>query len=297
MAVASRSRQDKLFDFMNYCILTVALVLVLYPIYFIIIASISNPNLVSAGRVLFWPKEITMEGYQRIINYPRLWVGYKNTILYAVIGTTINLTLTLTAAYSLSRKDLKGRNLIMGFLVFTMLFSGGLIPRYLLIMDLGMLNTIWAMVIPNAVGVWNVIIAKTFFQTTLPEEMLEAAVIDGCSNTNFFVRIVLPLSPAIIAVLALFYGVGHWNAFFDALIFLRDQKLYPLQIILREILISTQLLGSGMFSDGEIAAEQARIAESIKYGVIIIASVPILVFYPLLQKYFVKGVMIGAIKG
>ncbi len=290
------SAQDALFDAANYVILSLALLAVLYPLYFIVIASFSDPAYVNAGQVLLLPKGITFEGYARILAHAELWNGYRNTVFYTILGTTINVSLTLTAGYALSRKDLAGRRLVTRLLVFTMLFQGGLIPRYLLVKNLGMTNTIWAMVIPNAVTVWNLIIARTFFQSTIPDEMLEAAVMDGCSTTRFFFRIVLPLSPAIIAVLTLFYGVGHWNAFFDALIFLRNKKLYPLQIILRDILIAAQLQNE-MVSDAESIEEKMRVAETIKYGVIIFASIPVLILYPFLQRYFVKGVLIGAIKG
>lgn len=296
MSVVASSKQDRIFDVFNYCILTIVLLLVLYPLYFISIASISNPDLVNTGKVLLLPKDISFIGYERILNNTRLWLSYRNTILYTVLGTSINLSLTLPAAYALSRKNLDGRNILMALLVFTMLFGGGLIPTYLLVRSLNMVNTIWAMVIPNAVGVWNVIIARTFFQTTIPDELLDAAVVDGCSNTRFFIQIVLPLSKAIIGVLALFYGVGHWNSFFNALIYLRDFKLFPLQIVLRDILVSAQLQ-SDMMVDAETLAEQLRTADTIKYGVIIVSTLPILMFYPFIQRYFVKGVMIGSIKG
>lgn len=297
MAVMTRSREDKIFDFFNYLILTLFLLVVLYPLYFIVIASFSDPNQVNAGKVWLIPKDITLEGYERIFNDSNIWLGYRNTIFYTVMGTIINVVLTLTSAYALSRKDLYGRNFFMGMMVFTMMFGGGLIPRYLLIKDLGMLDTVWAMIIPNAVGVWNVIISRTFFQTTIPDELFEAATIDGCSNTRFFTRIVLPLSPALIAVMVLFYGVGHWNAFFDAMIYLKNSKLYPLQLILRDILIKNEMQSQMLMEDAETVAAQQRIAETIKYGVIIVASVPVMILYPFLQKYFVKGVMIGAIKG
>ncbi len=297
MALSTRLNTDKAFDIANCTILSIVLLIVLYPLYFILIASISDPNFVNLGRVVLWPRGITLDGYRRIFTDSQLWASYRNTILYTSTGTAINLALTTTAGYALSRKDLVGRNLVMGLLVFTMLFSGGLIPRYLLVRNLGLLNSIWAIILPHAVIVWNLIITRTFFQSTIPKELFEAALMDGCSNANFFAKVVLPLSPAILAVLVLFYGVFHWNAFFDALIFISNRDLHPLQLILRDILISaSQLQGMEMGFDAS-ADEQMMIAETIKYGVIIVASVPILVLYPFLQKYFVKGVMIGAIKG
>jgi putative aldouronate transport system permease protein len=290
------SRQDAIFSAITYSVLGLALVAVLYPLYFVVIASFSSPEMVNAGRVWLYPREITVDGYRRIVADERIWIGYRNTILYTIAGTAVNLVMTLPAAYALSRRDLLGRVLITSIFAVTMFFSGGLIPRYLLVRDLGMLNSVWAMVLPNAVIFWNLIVSRSFFQTTIPMELYEAAVMDGSTNTRFFVSVVLPLSQAIIAVMALFYGVGHWNGFFDALIFLRSRELVPLQIVLRDILITVQLQSS-MMDDAETASLMQRISEQIKYGVIIVATVPILMAYPFLQRYFVKGVMIGAIKG
>jgi putative aldouronate transport system permease protein len=293
-----RTKGDITFDFFNYTVMSIYALLVLYPLYFIIISSISDPNAVFSGEVWLWPKEITLEGYQRIFSESLIWTGYGNTILYAAAGTAISIMLTLTAAYPLSRPDFYGRNVIMVVFVFTMFFSGGLIRSYLLVKDLGMLNTIWAMVIPNAVSVLNIIIAKTFFETTIPSDLREAAFIDGCSNTKFFFKIVLPLSKPIIAVMVLFHVVGHWNGFFDALIYLNDETKYPLQLILRNILVENQVSNSAaMMMDVESYAAKQRVAELIKYGIIIVSTFPLLILYPFLQRYFVKGVMIGSIKG
>jgi putative aldouronate transport system permease protein len=291
-----RSKEDLIFDIVNVTILTLITIVILYPLYFIVIASISDPNSIYAGNVWFWPKGITFEGYIRIFKDNYIWLGYINTIVYTVLGTAVNIVLTLTAAYALSRKDLYGRNIFMLFLAFTMFFSGGLIPTYLVVKNLGMVNTIWAMIIPGAVSVWNIIVTRSFFESSIPNELLEAAIIDGCSNTKFFVDIVLPLSKPIIAVMILFYAVGHWNSYFDALIYLSNEKLYPLQLILRSILIQNQSAAQ-MVNDIESYAAQQRAAELIKYGVIIVASLPLLIVYPVLQKYFVKGVLIGGIKG
>ena len=291
-----KPRADIIFDIVNFIILTIVFILVLYPLYFVIIASFSDPNYVNNGQIWLWPKGITFEGYQRVFEDPNIIIGYKNSFIYAILGTCINVILTLLAAYSLSRKDFKGRSVFTFILAFTMFFGGGLIPTYLVVKKLSMLNTIWAMVIPNAVGVWNIIIARTFFQTNIPDELLEAAIIDGCSNTKFFFRIALPLSYALIAIMVLFYGVGHWNAFFNALIYLRDKKLFPLQLVLRGILIQNQM-ESEMIKDQDLLAHRQSLAEIIKYALIIVASLPVLILYPFLQKYFVKGIMIGAIKG
>jgi putative aldouronate transport system permease protein len=292
------SRSDKITDFFTYLLLTFFLLAVLYPLYFIIIASFSDYQSITVGEVWLWPKGFNVEGYKRIFSYARLWMGYKNTIFYTVTGTLINLILTLTAAYALSRKDFKATPYIMGMLVFTMFFGWGLIPTYILIRNLGMINTFWVMIIPNAVSVWNILITRTYFRTSIPDQLLDASLIDGCNNIKFFYKIVLPLSSAIIAVNIIFYAVGHWNAFFIALIYLNNDKLYPLQLILREILIMGET--DAMITDSmEMMAfeEQVKFGEMIKYGVILVSSVPVLILYPFAQKYFVKGVMIGSIKG
>ncbi|WP_199616475.1 carbohydrate ABC transporter permease [Paenibacillus alkalitolerans] len=285
-----------MFDVFNYSLLTVLLIAVLYPLYFVIISSVSNPDLVNAGQLWFYPKETTLEGYRRIFNDDTIWLGYRNTIFYTVLGTAINVVLTLTGGYALSRADLFGRNFFTFLIVFTMFFSGGIIPTYLLVKSLGMVDTIWAMVVPNAVSAFHLIITRTFFQSTIPKELLEAAVVDGCSNTRFFLRIVLPLSLPIVAVITLFSAVGHWNSYFQALIYLNDDALHPLQIVLRNILISSQM-SENMVDDLVSSSQQQRVAEVMKYGVIVVASLPVLVLYPFVQKYFVKGVMIGSLKG
>ena len=287
---------DRIFNIINYTVLSIALLVVIYPLYFIVIASFSDPNAVNAGKVILFPVDITWSGYERILGFEKLWTGYGNTIFYTVFGTMINITLTLTGAFALSKKGVSGRKFFMLMITFTMIFGGGLIPRYLLVKDLGLTNTRWALMIPNAMSVMNLIIARTFFEQTIPNELYEAAYIDGCSNTKCFFQIVLPLSSAIIAVVTLYYAVEHWNAFFDAFIFLKDPKLFPLQVILREILIANQAQ-LDMMGDIESMIEQQKAAELIKYGIIIAATLPILMVYPFLQRYFVKGVMIGAVKG
>jgi putative aldouronate transport system permease protein len=294
--VTARSRADKLFDFFNVAALSVLLLAVLYPLYFVVISSISDPDLVNTGKITLLPQGVTFEGYSRIFADSNIWRGYRNSLMYTALGTAINVTLTVTAGYALSRSDLVGRGGFMFLIVFTMFFSGGLIPTYLLIKNLGMLNTVWAMIIPNAVSAYNVIIVRTFFQSTIPVELLEAAKIDGSSNTRFFLRIVLPLSMPIIAVMILFSAVGHWNSYFQALIYLKNDNLQPLQIVLRNILITNEM--SEQMTDGIVnQAEIVRIAATMKYGIVIVASLPVLILYPFLQKYFVKGVMIGSLKG
>lgn len=291
-----QTKQDVVFDVFNYGILTIFLLLVLYPLYFIVIASFSDPHAIYTGDVWLFPRDASLEGYQRIFEDSGIWRGYWNSFRYAVVGTAVNLLLTLPAAFGLSRKGLVGRNPIMFVITFTMFFHGGLIPTYLVVKNLGLLNSIWAMIIPQAVGVWNLIVARTFFQSTIPEELHDSAVIDGCSDNRFFLSIVLPVSTALVAIMVLFYGVQHWNTYFQALIYLRDEELYPLQLVLRAILIENEI-SDEMAEDVLAMQQQQRIAELIKYGIIILASLPLLILYPFLQRYFVKGVMIGAIKG
>lgn len=299
MSAIRESKADKIFNFINIFILTIVLVAILYPLIYVVSASISDPDLVNQGKVWLLPKGVTLDGYRRVFQEEKIWTGYRNTIFYTVLGTMINLIVTLPAAYALSRKDFYGRNFFTAIFTFTMFFSGGLIPTYFIVNGLGMRNTIWALLIPSAAGMWNIIITRTFFQSNIPNELREAAEIDGCTNTKLFLVIVLPLSTPIIAVMALFYGVGHWNSFFSALIYISNQKLYPLQLVLREILVQNQLSADMMKTGEEIEtmAKQAKIADMIKYSVIIVSTVPVLAVYPFIQKYFVQGIMIGAIKG
>jgi putative aldouronate transport system permease protein len=292
-------RSDRVFEIINFIFLFFILIIVLYPLVYVISASISDPVYVNQGTMWLYPRGITFEGYQRVFQNPEIWSGYLNTILYTVAGTAINLLFTIPGAYALSRKDLKGRGIMMGLIVFTMFFGGGLIPSFLLVSWLGMLNTVWALLIPNAVAVYNLIICRTFFQTNIPKELQESAEIDGCSNTVLFLKIVLPLSAPIIAVMALYYGVTHWNSYFSAIIYLKDRSLYPLQLILREILVQNQMNDTMLMTgdDMEAMAKQARIADIIKYAVMIVSSLPIIVIYPFMQRFFMKGVLIGSVKG
>nr|WP_205821517.1 carbohydrate ABC transporter permease [Enterococcus casseliflavus] len=284
-----------------YVFLAISLLIVLYPLIYIISASISNPHLVNSGEMWLLPKGITFEGYRTLLGNSSIWRGYLNTIYYTVLGTSINLLVTLPCAYALSREDFYGRRAFTNFMLVTMFLSGGLIPSYLLIRSLGMLNTVWALVIPGAVSVYNVVVTRTFFQSTIPREMEEAAIVDGCSDFRLFMQIVLPLSTPIIAVMALFYGVGHWNSFFSALIYLSDRSMYPLQMILREILIlqdmSSNTVNNVTSEMANMLYSKQQLAQVIKYGVMIVSSLPVIIVYPFLQKYFVKGMMVGSIKG
>lgn len=289
-----QNKVDLVFDIVNISVLLCVMVVVLYPLIFVVSASFSDPMLVLQGKVRLLPKGLNYQSYVSVFQDKSIMVGYRNTILYTVVGTAVNLVMTVAGAYPLSRKDFVGRNLITIFFTFTMFFSGGLIPTYIVIKKLGLYNNFWVMVLPGAVGMWNLIIMRTFFQHTIPLELQEAAFIDGCRNFGILFKIVLPLSAPIIAVMVIFYGVGHWNAFFTALIYIKDQNKYPLQLVLREILIKNEM--QNMTGDETIVRQQL-LAESIKYSVIIVSSIPVLILYPLLQRYFVKGVMVGAIKG
>ncbi|MEK5059014.1 sugar ABC transporter permease [Paenibacillus sp. FSL H7-0326] len=292
----AESRGDRYVMTAIYILLGLVSFIVLYPIYFVLIASISSPEEVMLGKVWLWPKSLSLVGYERIFENNELMKGYLNTILYTVIGTALNVVMTIAAAYPLSRQDFKGRNAFTVLIVFTMFFSGGMIPTYLLIKDLGLLDTFWVMILPTAVSVWNILIMRTFFQSSIPKELQEAAFLDGCSNLKLLVRIILPLSGPVLAVMVLFYAVGHWNSYFNALIYLSDRDKYPLQLFLREILIQDQMqnmvdLGSDTYSKSLMEVE------AIKYAAVMVTNLPMLILYPFLQKYFIKGVMIGAIKG
>lgn len=290
-----KTSSDKIFDITLYILLGIITLLVLYPLVFVVSASFSDPMRVISGEIWLWPKDFTLAAYEKVFSNDVIIQGFINTVKYTVIGTAINVFMTILAAYPLSRKDFVGRNLFMGIIVFTMFFSGGLIPTYILIRDLGMLDTFWVMVIPNAVAVWNIIIMRTFFQS-IPMELQEAAKIDGCSDIKLLIKIVLPLSLPVIAVMVLFYAVGHWNSYFQSLIYLQDQDRFPLQLILRQILIQNQT-GEMIEGTTESLLSQTLSVEGLKYAVLIVANLPMLLLYPFLQRYFVKGVMIGSIKG
>ncbi|NMM52995.1 carbohydrate ABC transporter permease [Paenibacillus aquistagni] len=301
VAAVKETKTDKIFLTFNYIYLTIALLLVLYPLLYIVSASISDPKLVASGEMWLFPKGITFEGYKMVFQNDKIWMGYGNTILYTVIGTCVNLIVTIPAAYALSRKDFVGRNFFMGMFMVTMFIGGGLVPGYLLIKNLGLVNSMWALILPGAASIWNIIVSRTFFASTIPRELQEAAQIDGCTNMRLFIKIVLPLSAPIIAVMALFYGVGHWNSYFSALIYLNDESKFPLQMILRQILvlneISADTAGAINASVAEAMNNKAEVAALLKYGVIIVSTLPVIAIYPFLQRYFVQGVMIGSVKG
>lgn len=290
------SISDRVFAVLVNTILMALVLIVLFPLLHIVASSFSAPAAVVAGRVTIWPVDFSLRGYEAVFQYKSIGVGYRNTILYTVLGTATNIFMTICAAYPLAKRNLPLRNPIMMLFTFTMFFSGGMIPNYLLLRDLKLLNKIPAMIIPGAISAYNMIIMRTFFQETIPQELGEAAEIDGCNEFLFLVRIVLPLSTAAIAVVALYYAVGHWNSYFSAFLYLSDPKLKPLQIVLRDILILNQINQEQLLMADEYIAQQGM-AELLKYSIIIVSSLPVLALYPMVQRYFVKGVMIGSVKG
>lgn len=289
---------DIVFDAANLLIMLALLVIFTWPLWFVLIASISDPAQVWQGNVILLPKKITLDAYKEVLNYKTIWIGYGNTIIYTVLGTSINMVLTVCGAYPLSRKDFVSKKFFTIMFMITMYFSGGLIPSYLVVNKLNLINTVWAMVIPNAVSVFNIIITRTYFMNSIPDELLEASQIDGANNVQYLFKVVLPLSKPILAVIMLFYAVGHWNDFYSALIYINSQELMPLQSVLRKILMSAQMtlqITSSMSPD-EIM-RKTQLAQTLKYSSIIISTIPVLCLYPLVQKHFVKGIMIGSVKG
>lgn len=287
--------RDRLSLIVIMLMLVVVLALVLLPLVYIVASSFSSPAAVNAGRVSFWPVDFSLEAYRAALSDSKVLSGYYNSLIYAVAGTAISVTLTVAIAYPLSRTTFYGRNVIMTLLIFTMLFSGGLIPTYMVVHDLGMLDTRWALLIPSAIGVWQVIIARTFFANSIPDELYEAAMLDGASDLRTLRSVVLPLSKPLIAVLALMYTIYQWNTYFDALVYLKDPDLFPLQIVLRNILIlNTPRAGAVDLAE---SMRQQQLANVLRYALIVISSLPVLIIYPFVARHFTKGVMVGAVKG
>ena len=293
------TRFDRVFNIVVYALIFLLLLIFIYPLWFVLMASFSDPQYVNSGALLLYPQGFTTMGYDMVFSDTRIWTGYANTIFYAFTGALLGTSVQIMAGYALSRKDLPGRSIFMLLFVFTMYFSGGLIPFYLVVKNLNLVNSRFLMIITGCASVYNMIIIRSFFTTSMPVELYEAASIDGCTNQRYFFAIVLPLSKAIIAVIALYNIVAQWNSYFNAMIFLSDRSKYPLQLFLREILLSAQTYSDPSVSGGDaVAAAQMEImGEVIKYGVIVVSTLPVIVIYPFLQKYFVQGVMIGSIKG
>ena len=289
---------DKLFYCLTTAFLAFFMLIVLLPLINIVACSFSGSHAVSAGQVYLLPKKFTLEGYKTVFNYRGIWRANGMTFFYTNVGTVINLTMTMLCAYPLSQRDLPLKGPVIGLMTFTMFFGGGLIPSYILVMKLKLLNTVWAMMIPGAMSVYNMILARTFMQG-IPNDLWEASQLDGCNEFTYFRTVVLPLSSTLLSVLMLFYGVGHWNSYFDAMIYLNDSKLYPLQLVLRDILVVNSMDMSSMQNSTNYADQEAReaLAQLMKYALIIVSSVPVLVLYPFLKKYFAKGIMLGSLKG
>jgi multiple sugar transport system permease protein/putative aldouronate transport system permease protein len=287
---------DRVFSAFNYVILTLFLLAVAYPLLYIVSASFSSARAVTSGQVWLWPVDVTLDGYEAIFQHPLLVRSFVNSLFYTGAGTAVSVALTVLAAYPLSRRDLYGRGVIMFLFLFTLLFSGGLIPTYLVVKELGMLNTRWALIIPSALSVYNMIITRTYFQTAIPDELLEAAKLDGASDFRFVRDVVIPLSGPIVAVNALFYAVAQWNQYFSGLIYLTDPDLWPLQLVLREILVQNNI-DPAMITNVEDMVRRQNLRELLKYSLIVVATVPLLIVYPFVQKHFVKGALIGSLKG
>ena len=294
---------DRVFVTVNYFLLALFFLITLYPLLYVLSASFSDPAAVSTGKMVLFPVSPSTQGYDFVFAYKDLWRAYGNTVFYTVLGTLVNLAVTIPCAYALSLRYCPFRRTVMVLFMITMYFSGGLIPSYLNISSMGLVNTRVNMLIMGAVSTYNLIVARTFFANTIPWELHEAAFLDGCSDFKTLLKIVLPLSSPIIVVLTMYYGVGHWNSYFSALIYLQDRDKFPLQIILREILTLGTMV-SEMAAEGALSAEeiqnlmrQAERADMIKYCIIVVATVPMMIVYPFLQKYFAKGVMIGSVKG
>lgn len=293
------TKVDRIFNVVVYVLIALLLLMFIYPLWFVLMASFSDPQYVNAGALLIYPRGFTTMGYKMVFSDDRIWIGYLNTIFYAGVGTVLATMVQVMAGYALSRKDLPGRSIFMLLFVFTMYFSGGLIPFYLVVKALNLVNTRFLMIVTGLASVYNIIIVRSFFASSMPVELYEAASIDGCTNQRYFFSIVLPLSKAIIAVIALYCLVAQWNSYFNAMIFLSDRSKYPLQLFLREILLAAQTYSdpSAVQGDAVAAAQMEIMGEVIKYGVIVVSTLPVIIIYPFLQKYFVQGVMIGSIKG
>jgi putative aldouronate transport system permease protein len=280
---------DRIFNFFNYAICALITVSIVYPLYFVVIASFSDPDLINQGKVWLWPAGVSLDAYAQVFSNKEVWTGYFNTIIYTAGATFLSLLFTLPAGYALSRKDFSLRGVLMVYFLITMFFNGGLIPTYFVIKGLGLIDKYWVMVIPTAVNVFFLIIARTFYSSQVPDELRQAAEIDGCSNTRFYIQIVLPLTTALIAVIGLYVAVGSWNSYMNALIYLQTESKNPLQIVLRKILV--------VQTAGDINYEAQRRAQMLRYALVIVSTVPIMAVYPFIQKYFTKGALLGSIKG
>lgn len=292
-----RITQDRIVYFINYILLGLLLITILYPLVYVVSASFSSGEALASGKVRLFPVEPTLLSYKTVFEYDAIWVGFVNSIIYTVVGTVVSMVLTLLAAYQLSRDDFRGKKVLSSIFLFTMMFSGGLIPTYMLVKNLGLMNTMWSIILPTAVSAYNVIVARTFFNQTIPKELLEASQMDGCSDFRFFSQIVIPLSKPIVAVLCLWIAISLWNGYFNPLIYINEESKYPLQLVLRRILLMSQVNFANANIDPARVAANRYLSQMLQYSTIIISSLPLMILYPFIQKYFVKGVMIGSVKG
>lgn len=290
-----KSLGDRIFDWTVAVVMVILGIAIAYPLYYVLVASFTDPTIVGSGKLLLYPEKFFLGGYERLISYKPIWKGYLNTIIYTACGTVVSLGVTLSGAFALSRKTLPGRRTLSFLFAFSMFFGGGIIPLYLVITKLGIYDTVWAMVLPSALSVYNMIVCRSFFDSNIPDELHDALLIDGGNDFDFFFRIAIPLSKAIIVVMILFYATGIWNSFMNALMFMGSTDKMPLQVILRGLVLANQT--GAIAAEGTEVAQRAKMAEQLKYSVIVVSSVPLLVVYPFIQKYFEKGVMVGAIKG
>ncbi len=296
-AIYRPSKGDKVFDIVNITILLIFTILILYPIVFVVNASFSDPTKIFDTPLLLTPRGFSLDGYTEILKNDDILVGFRNAVLYTFSGTLVNIAVTTLGAYPLSRVEFRGKGLFTLFFTITMFFSGGLIPTYLVNQQLGIINTIWVMILPGALSVYNMILMRTYFQQNIPGELIESAYVDGANDMQLLWKVVLPLSTPIIAVMAMFYGVARWNDYFNAMIYLQDRSKFPLQLVLREILVQGQFGDTSQALLDSASAQTMMLKLTLKYSVVVVSTLPVLLFYPVVAKYFEKGIMVGAIKG
>lgn len=290
-----KSVSDRIFDAFNAVIMVTICVFIAYPLYYVIIASVTDPAVVGSGRLLLYPVKFFAGGYERVMRHKPIWTGYLNTIYYTVCGTVISVSVTLSCAFALSRKTLPGRRILSFLFTFTMFFGGGIIPLYLVITKLRIYNTIWAIVLPSAVSVYNLIVCRSFFESNIPDELYDASRIDGCNDFDFYFRVAIPLSKAIIVVMILFFATSIWNSYMNALMFLGSQEKMPLQVVLRGLVLVNE--ANTLAGEGTDVADRLKMADQLKYSIITVSALPLLIVYPFIQKHFAKGVLMGAVKG
>lgn len=290
------STTDKIFLTIIYLVLILAVLIILVPLVYVVSASFSDPQAVISGEMKLFPVRPTLRGYEAVFKYHKIIIGFRNSFFYMFVGTAINLVMTMLAAYPLSRPEFKARRFLSFIFMFAMIFSGGLVPTFMVVEKLGMINTVWAMLIPNALSIWNLMLCRNYITNNIPNELYEAGILEGCTPIKFFTTVVIPLCKPILAVLALYYGIGHWNTYFSALIYLKDPNLQPLQIALRELLVINKV-DPTLVTNVQAIADMQGLTDLLKYAVIVVSSLPLMLIYPFVQKHFVKGIMVGSVKG